>query len=65
MQGMAMIRKPARRAADKAQKTVAVSGQSRKLLIKRLREIDKLTTKELAILMADAEKIKDAFRLKR
>jgi hypothetical protein len=34
-------------------------------MIKRLREIDKLTAKELANLMADAEKIKNAFRLKR
>ena len=59
-----MTRKPTRPAAAKANPAVAVSGASRKLLIKRLREIDKLTAKELATIMADAEKIKAAFRLK-
>lgn len=60
-----MTDKPQRTTAAKARGVIAASGASRKLLIKRLREIDKLTTKELATLMADAEKIKEAFRLKR
>ena len=46
-------------------RTVTASGHSRHLLIQRLREIDKLTAKELAVIMADAEKIKQAFHLHR
>jgi hypothetical protein len=65
MQGLEMKRKSARPAAKKAEIVVSVSGASRKLLTKRLRELDKLTAKEVAVIMADAEKIRQAFRLKR
>lgn len=64
MQGTAMTRKADQPAANKARNAVAASGATRKLMIKRLREIDRLTAKELAAIMADAEKIKEAFRLK-
>jgi hypothetical protein len=65
MQGIEMTRKPTHPSSKKVVRVVAASGASRKLLIRRLREIDRLTAKELSILMADAEKIKEAFRHKR
>jgi len=38
--------------------------RSRRLLVRRLREIDRVSTKELAVLMANTERLKAAFRLK-
>lgn len=38
---------------------------SRRLLVRRLREIDQLSAKELAVLMANTERLKAAFRPKR
>jgi hypothetical protein len=60
-----MKRKAESSATPTGKTTVSASGASRKLLIKRLREMEKLSAKEVATIMADAEKIKQAFRLKR
>jgi len=60
-----MKRKAASSANPNGKTTISVSGASRKLLIKRLREMEKLSAKEVATIMADAEKIKAAFRPKR
>jgi len=60
-----MKRKSASSATPKGKTIVSASGASRKLLIKRLREMEKLSAKEVATIMADAEKIKAAFRPKR
>ncbi|CAN5421994.1 hypothetical protein BH09PAT4_BH09PAT4_02760 [soil metagenome] len=60
-----MDQKSRRTAKNLGKPVVSVTGNSRKLLIHRLQEIDKLSAKELAIIMADAEKIKTAFRVHR
>lgn len=60
-----MDQKPLRAAKNLAKPAVSVTRSSRKLLINRLREIDKLSAKELAVIMANAEKIKAAFRVHR
>ena len=61
-----MDQKPLRSAAKHfAGPVVSATRTSRKLLIKRLREIDRLNAQELAVIMADAEKIKQAFHIKR
>lgn len=56
---------PSRATRPPAGQAVSVARTSRKLLIRRLRELEKLSAKELAVIMADAEKIKAAFQLKR
>lgn len=38
--------------------------RSRRLLVRRLSEIDRVSAKELAVLMANTERLKAAFRLK-
>ena len=58
-----MDQNPLRAAKFLAKPTVSVTRSSRKLLINRLKEIDKLSAKELAVIMADAEKIKAAFKV--
>jgi hypothetical protein len=43
----------------------AVAGASKRLLLQRLREIDKLTARELARLKADSERLKQTITDKR
>ena len=49
--------------ALKQRAVISTSRSSKMLLIRRLREIDRLSNRELAAIMADADKIRAAFRL--
>jgi hypothetical protein len=52
-------------AGQPAKRLVSVTRRSRKLMLKRLQEIDRMTAREVELIMADAERLKKAFSLKK
>ncbi len=53
-----MVQKPNRPPASKPRRTVTATRKSKRLMIQRLREIDRLSRKELDNLMNDTERLK-------
>jgi hypothetical protein len=52
-------------AGKSAKRLVSVTRRSRKLMLKRLQEIDKMSAREVELILADAERLKKAFSLKK